>query len=125
SRERIFGCDLRQFQRGVQHAVQTFARKIARMRAGRALALKYTKADGLRSGFFQGFDLAKAHERGELVAFADHTLRSGRPARHSSADDVMCKFLQISFHLWFESCFRHKSKSFHHGETEGLLHEPA
>src|SRR6266496_3155920 len=90
------------------------------MRAGRALALKYTKADGLRSGFFQSFDLAKAYKRGEFVAFADYTLSSGRPAGHSSADDVMCKFLQISFDLWFESCFRHKSKSFHHGDTETL-----
>ena len=45
----------------------------------------------LRAGFFQGFDLAEAHERGEFVAFADHAFGGSRAAGHGAADDVLGK----------------------------------
>ena len=50
--EGIFGSDLGQFQRGLQHAVESFAGEVAGIGAGGALAVKHAHADGARAGFF-------------------------------------------------------------------------
>src|SRR5690348_7280746 len=81
------------------------------MRAGRALAKEDAYANGFRSRLFQGFDLAKTHERGELVAFTNDAFSCGCAVLHRAADDVLGKAFQISFGLGFESSFRHKKTS--------------
>src|SRR3954453_17377808 len=88
------------------------------MRAGGALSAKDTHAYGSRACFLQGLDLAKANQRGEFIAFANHALGGGGAARHGAADEVFGKLFEVSLDLRFENCFRHKSKSFHHGDTE-------
>ncbi len=93
----ILRSDLRKLQRGLHHAVKAFAGEIAGVGAGRALAIKDTDADGSRSGFFEGFDLAKADERGEFVAFADYAFGSGCATAHGAADDVLGEVAEVGF----------------------------
>ncbi len=102
-REGIFGRDLRQLQRGLQHAVEAVAREVAGISAGRALAVKYAHADGSRAGFFQRLDLAQADERGEFVAFADYALGGGRAAGHGAADDVLREIFRRSVFQFLSS----------------------
>ena len=89
SAEGIFGGDLREFQRGLDHAVEAVTGEVAGVGAGGALAIEDANADGARAGFFQGFDLAEADERGEFVAFADYAFGGGGAAGHGAADDVL------------------------------------
>src|SRR5208283_5390502 len=91
SPEGVFGRDFRQFQRGLYHAVETFAREIARVGAGSALSEEDAHADGFRSRFLQGFDLAKANQGGEFVAFTDDAFGGGGATFHRAADDVLCE----------------------------------
>src|SRR5271156_6193656 len=44
--ERIFGGDLREFQSGLDHAVETVTGEVAGVGAGGALAIEYTHANG-------------------------------------------------------------------------------
>ena len=84
-------------ERGLHHAVEPCARKIAGVSAGRALPKEHAHADRLRAGLFQGFDLAEAHERGEFVALAHDAFGSGRAAGHGAADDVLGDLAEIGF----------------------------
>ena len=97
SAERIFGSDLRKLQRRLHHAVEAGGREVAGVGAGGALAVEDADADGSRSGFFQGFDLAEAHESGEFVAFADYAFGGGCAAVHGAADDVLGEGAEVSF----------------------------
>ena len=95
--KRIFRRDLRKLQRGLHHAVEALRGEIAGVGAGRALAIKHAHADGSRSGFFQRFDLAEAHQRGEFIAFADYAFGGGGAAIHGAADDVLGEIAEVSF----------------------------
>ena len=95
SRVRIFGTDLRQFERRLQHALDAGGGKIAGVGAGRALSEEDAHADGARARFFQGFDLAQPHHGGKFVAFADDTLGRRRAALHGAADDVGGEGLEV------------------------------
>jgi len=77
------------------------------MRAGGALSIEDADADGFRSRFLQGFDLAEANQGREFVAFADDALGGSRAAGHGAADDLLGERFQVSFGLSFENCFRH------------------
>ena len=93
--EWIFGGDLRQFERGLHHAVEAFAGEVAGVGAGGALSEEHAHADGFRAGLFQGLDLAEADERGEFVAFAHDAFGGGSAAFHGAADDVLGDFAEI------------------------------
>ena len=97
SAEGIFRSDLREFERGLDHAVEAGAGEVAGVGAGGALAEEDADADGARAGFFQGFDLAEADERGEFVAFADYAFGGGGAAGHGAADDVRGELAKIGF----------------------------
>ena len=99
--ERIFRRDLRQLQRGLHHAVEAGAGKIARVGAGRALSEEHAHADRLRAGLFQGLDLPEADEGGELIAFADDAFGGGGAAGHGAADYVLRNFAEVGFDFQF------------------------
>src|SRR5450755_1564985 len=87
--ERIFGSDLGQLESGLQHAVESFAREVARIRTGGTLATKYPHANRAGAGLFQSLHLAEAHERGKFIALADYAFGGGGASGHGSADDVL------------------------------------
>src|SRR5271168_277557 len=78
SGEGIFRSDFRKLNGGLDHAIQSFAGKVAGIGAGGALSVEYTDADGFRAGLLQSLDLAEANERGEFVALADDALGGRR-----------------------------------------------
>ena len=122
--EGIFRGDFGQLQRGLQHAVESFAGEVAGIRAGGTLAVKDAHADGARAGFFQRFDLAEADERGEFVAFADYAFGGGGAAGHGAADDVLREFAKISFQFLvssFQLSLRHKKFISDHGDAESQI----
>ena len=100
SAERIFGSDFREFECGLHHAVEAFAREVTGIGAGSALPEEHAHADGFRAGFFQRLDLAEANQRGEFVAFADDAFGGGGAAGHGTArrcpaarlSEVGCEF---------------------------------
>ncbi len=83
----------------LEHAIETVAREVAGVGAGRALAEKNAHADGSRAGFFQRFDLAEAHECGEFVAFADDAFGGGCAAFHGMRDDVLREGAEVGGEL--------------------------
>ena len=95
SAEGIFGGDLREFEGGLHHAVEAGFGEIAGVGAGGALSEEDADSDGLGAGFFQGFDLAEADERGEFVAFADDAFGGGGAACHGAGDDVGGDFAEV------------------------------
>src|SRR5579863_9615591 len=87
--ERVFRSDLRKLECGLHHTIEAGWGEIAGVGAGGTLPSEDSYADGARSGFFEGFDLAEADEGGEFIAFAGYALGSGGAAVHGAADDVL------------------------------------
>ena len=56
------------------------------------LADKDAEADGAGAGFFEGFDLAEADARGELVAFVDDGFGVGGSGFEGASEDVLRDF---------------------------------
>ena len=54
--------------------------------------MKYAQADGAGAGFFEGFDLAEADERGELVAFVEDDFGVGGSGFEGASQDVLRDF---------------------------------
>ena len=116
STEGIFGGDLRELERGAHHAVETGFGEIGGVGAGGALSEEDADSDGFGAGFFQGFDLAEADERGEFVAFADYAFGGSGSAFHGAGDDVLGDVFQVGFGFSafrFEFSWGHR-KSFNH-----------
>jgi hypothetical protein len=61
------------------------------------LTSEHPHTDRSRSGFFEGFDLAEADERGEFIAFADYAFGGGCATIHGAADDVLGEVAKISY----------------------------
>ena len=88
SRVRIFGTDLRQFKRRLQHALDAGGGKIAGRRAGRTLSEEDAHADGARARLLERLDLAEAHHGRKFVAFADHALGGRGSAFTGAANNI-------------------------------------
>ena len=54
--------------------------------------MKDAEADGAGAGFFEGFDLAEADERGELVAFVEDGFGVGGSGFEGAGEDVVGDF---------------------------------
>src|SRR5581483_7180567 len=87
-RERIFGRDAGEVERGADHLIDAGGGKIAGPGAGGALSEEDANTDGAGAGLLEGFDFAETDGGGKLGAVADDDFGGGGAALHGAADDV-------------------------------------
>ena len=77
-------------------------------------------ADRARAGFFEGFDLAEADDRGKFIALADYAFGGCSATIRCAADHVEGERFKIGRYLRTFESSRHFKFSFHHRGTETL-----
>ena len=77
------------------HSVEKSEEEVLAVRCAFPECDEDAQADGAGAGFLQGFDLAEADERGELVAFVDDGFGVGGSGFEGVGEDVGGELLEI------------------------------